>query len=85
MYEVEFGLPYRFQFDFYILAEHENEWNFTDETTEPASAALRTSGTIRAAAPHSSDFKINLGSLCATRTTGLIPTERAAQVNRERS
>jgi hypothetical protein len=32
MYEVEFGLPYRFQFDFYILAEHENEWNFTDET-----------------------------------------------------
>ena len=32
MYEIELGLPYRFQFDFYINAEHDNEWNFQDET-----------------------------------------------------
>jgi hypothetical protein len=32
LYELEFGLPWRFQFDFYIEAKHDNEWNFTDET-----------------------------------------------------
>ncbi|HEX5010523.1 MAG TPA: hypothetical protein VFY71_08975 [Planctomycetota bacterium] len=32
MYEVGFGLPYRFQFDFYVDSIHEGEWDFFDET-----------------------------------------------------
>lgn len=32
LYEVEFGLPWRFQFDFYIESKHANEWEFFDET-----------------------------------------------------
>jgi len=32
MYEIEFGLPYRFQLDFYIDSIHEGEWDFFDET-----------------------------------------------------
>jgi len=31
---MEFGLPWRFQFDFYIESKHANEWEFFDETAK---------------------------------------------------
>jgi hypothetical protein len=34
LYELEFGLPWRFQFDFYIESKHANEWEFFDETAK---------------------------------------------------
>ena len=32
LYEIEFGLPWRFQFDFYINSIHDGEWEWFDET-----------------------------------------------------
>lgn len=32
LYEIEMGLPHRFQLDLYVESKHGDEWDFTDET-----------------------------------------------------